>query len=178
MPELGEERIEEQPPLKRIQTYIPDFRGYARKEDLRDADRMIRMILSQKLLLARKNLEESIRKLEDALLFEDIDSISFLLNLLKRIESQIAYADSGLSWLASDIGIAEEEMERLYEFDSQLLDIATLILKKTDEIKQASSANARPIIKSAFVDLRTKLTVLEDIFRKRMLSINMIQKSP
>ena len=175
MAELRGRRIGEQNPLKKVQTYVPDFRGYSRKEDLRDADRMIRMILSQKLLLARKNMEDSMRKLENALLFEDVDSIAFLLNVLKRIESEIAYADSGLSWLASDIGKREEEMERLYEFDAQLLDIATLILKKTDEIKQASFASTRPPLNSAFVDLRTRLTLLEDIFRKRMLSINSIQ---
>ncbi|MEM2839084.1 MAG: hypothetical protein QW505_05745 [Thermoplasmata archaeon] len=173
MAEFEEER-EERHPLKRVQAYIPDFRGYSRKEDLRDADRMIRMMLSQKLMLARRNIEDSMGKLEEALLYEDVDSLTSLLNMLKRIESEIAYADSGLSWLASDISLGEEELERLYEFDAKLLDIATLILKKTEETKTASSAGNRPVIKSSFIDLRTKLTVLEDTYRKRMLSLNKI----
>jgi len=175
MGEFKEERQEEQHPLKRVQTYIPDFRGYSRKEDLKDADRMIRMILSQKLTLARKNIEDSVRILENALLYEDVDALVSLLSMVKRIESEIAYAESGLSWLASDMSLGEEELERLYEFDAQLLDIATLVLKKSEETKSASSAGNRPNIKSSFVDLRTKLTILEDTFRKRMLSLNRLE---
>lgn len=175
MEKFQEERPEEQHPLKKVQTYVPDFRGYARKEDLRDADRMIRMILSQKLLLARKNLEESMRRLEDALLYEDVDAVAALLNHLKRIESEIAYAESGLSWLASDITLPEEDLDRLYDYDAQMLDFATLILKRTDEMKQASLGTANLNIKPGIVDIRTRLTMLEDIFRKRMLSLNNIR---
>jgi hypothetical protein len=175
MGEFGEEGREGQHPFKRVQTYIPDFRGYSRREDLKDADRMIRMVLSQKLTLARKHLEESVRILENALLYEDMEFLVSLLSALKRIESEVAYAESGFSWLARDISLGEEELERLYELDAQLLDIATLILRKSEETKSASSAGNRPNLKSNFVDMRTKLTMLEDTFRKRMLSLNRLE---
>jgi len=43
MPDIRERVEEDKGILKKIQSFIPGFRGYRRKEDLRDADRMLRM---------------------------------------------------------------------------------------------------------------------------------------
>jgi hypothetical protein len=106
MPKMEENIDEDQVPLKKVQRYIPGFRGYLQKDDIRDADRMLRMQLSQKISVARKNLEGAKASIEEKGLMVDTSQIESALNSLKRMSSEIGYADSGYSWMASDSDMA------------------------------------------------------------------------
>jgi hypothetical protein len=163
---------DEKAPLKKIQNYVPGFRGYTQEDDIRDADRMLRMLMSQKILLARKSLEESHQILEEKMLFSQIDSIDFLLNALKRIASEIGYADSGMSWLASDSEMLGEDFERLYEYDAQLLDHVTTVLRVAEDLRMCAGSSDLPSISKNAIDIRSRLSIIEDLFRKRMLILN------
>ena len=93
MSDAGEDIGEDQPPLKKVQRYIPGFRGYLQKDDVRDANRMLRMQLSQKISVARKNLEGAKASIEEKGLIVDASQIESALNSLKRMSSEIGYAD-------------------------------------------------------------------------------------
>ena len=165
------EKREDGPHLKKVQNYIPGFRGYSHEDDIRDGDRMLRMLMSQKINLARKSLEESRQILNEKNLFEQVDFIDFLLTALKRLESEIGYADSGLSWLASDSEMLGEELEQLYEYDAQLLDNVAMILRVAEDLRMASAASDLHTISKNSIDLRSRLSAFEDIYRKRMLTL-------
>jgi len=168
MPE-PEEDSEERPSLRKVQNYIPGFRGYSKMDDVREADRMLRMIISQKILLTKNNLEKAQEILEEAMIFEENEMINSLLNSLKRISSEIGYADSGFSWMASDTEILGEEAERLYEYDGQLLDQLATVLRVSEELKMGAKSADKSVIKRFLSDIRARLSMIEDIYRKKML---------
>ena len=66
MPDIRQRVSEDQGVLKKIQMFIPGFRGYRQKEDLRDADRMLRDQLVKKLSLQRKQVEGARRLVKNA----------------------------------------------------------------------------------------------------------------
>lgn len=172
MPETEEDIGEDQAPLKKVQRYIPGFRGYLQKDDVRDADRMLRMQLSQKISVARKNLEGAKASIEEKGLISDASQIESALNSLKRISSEIGYADSGYSWMASDSNPIEDDVERIYDYDAALLDQMTLLQGISSELSAAASDSDIATLDRDSADIRTRLAFIEELFRKRMAVMN------
>ena len=163
---------EDQPPFKKVQRYIPGFRGYLRKDEMRDADRMLRMQLSQKISIARKNLDEAIAAVREKGLMIETSQLESALNSLKRMSSEIGYADTGYSWMASDSEIAEDDAERLYEYDAGLLDQMTLLLGVSSELSSAASDSDMATLERDSGDIHTRLSFIEELFRKRISVMN------
>jgi hypothetical protein len=172
MPDTGEDIGEDPPPLKKVQRYIPGFRGYLQKDDVRDADRMLRMQLSQKISVARKNLEGAKASIEEKDLIVDISLIESALNSLKRMSSEIGYADSGYSWMASNSNPAEDAVERIYDYDAGLLDQITLLQGISSELSSAASDSDVATLERDSADIHTRLAYIEDLFIKRMAVMN------
>jgi len=172
MPETEEDIGEDQAPLKKVQRYIPGFRGYLQKDDVRDADRMLRMQLSQKISVARKNLEGAKASIEEKGLISDASQIESALNSLKRMSSEIGYADSGYSWMASDSNPIEDDVERIYDYDAALLDQMTLLQGISSELSAAASDSDIATLDRDSADIRTRLAFIEELFRKRMAVMN------
>jgi hypothetical protein len=172
MSETGGNIGEDQPPLKKVQRYIPGFRGYLQKDDIRDADRMLRMQLSQKISVARKNLEEAKASIEEKGLMVDILQIESALSSLKRMSSEIGYADSGYSWMASDSNPIEDEVERIYDCDAGLLDQITMLQGISSEFSSAASDSDVATLERDSADIHMRLAYIEDLFRKRMAVMN------
>jgi len=172
MPEMEEDIGEDQAPLKKVQRYIPGFRGYLQKDDVRDADRMLRMQLSQKISVARKNLEGAKASIEEKGLISDASQIESALNSLKRMSSEIGYADSGYSWMASDSNPIEDDVERIYDYDAALLDQMTLLQGISSELSAAASDSDIATLDRDSADIRTRLAFIEELFRKRMAVMN------
>jgi hypothetical protein len=172
MSDAAENIEEDQPPLRKVQRYIPGFRGYLQKDDIRDADRMLRMQLSQKISVARKNLEGAKATIEEKSLVVDTSQIESALSSLKRMSSEIGYADSGYSWMASDSNPIEGEVERMYDYDAGLLDQITLLQGISSEMNSAASDSDMATLNRDSTDIHTRLAFIEDLFRKRMAVMN------
>ncbi|MDH4122659.1 MAG: hypothetical protein OEV21_01025 [Thermoplasmata archaeon] len=164
-PEDEHERVS----LKRIRNYVPGFRGYSNKDDVSDADRMLRLLISQKISLVRKSLDDCKEILENKLLYEDSSAVDFLLSLVKRLATDVGYADSGFQWLASDSEIIGEDLENLYEYDAIIMDQILVVLRSAEEMKIAAADADRPMISKHSIDMRSGLTQIEDLLRKRTL---------
>ena len=136
MPADIRERVEEDKGiLKKIQSFIPGFRGYRRREDLRDADRMLRMQLADRLGKQRRGLEECRSLLVQGGGFKELDAVGGLINQFKKVEGQVTHAEMGYSGIAADIQIKESELDTLYEFDAAMIDHITVINAAIDSLK-------------------------------------------
>jgi hypothetical protein len=172
MSEAGKDVDKDQPPLRKVQRYIPGFKGYLPKEDIRDADRMLRMQLSQKISVARNSLEGAKASVEEKGLMVDISQIESAINSLKRMSSEIGYSDSGYSWKTSNSNLVEDEVERVYDYDAGLLDQMTLLQGISSRISAAASDSDVATLDRDSADIHTRLAFIEDIFRKRMAVMN------
>lgn len=159
---------EEQGILKKIQSFIPGFRGYRKKEDLRDADRMLRMQLADRLSKHRRGLEECRGLLMQSYGSKELDMLGGIINQFKKVEGQVTHAQMGYSGIAADIQIKEDELNRLYEFDAAMLDHMSAIGASIESLKNSIMAADEQTSFKDLMNIRARITDFEDQFNRRM----------
>lgn len=157
--------------LKKIQGYIPGFKGYRRREDLRDADRMLRSQIAQKLALERRGLEECRGLLVQSYGSKELEQIGGLINTFKKVEGSVTHAEMGYSGFVADIEIKESELDRLYEFDAGMLDHLAAMHASIDSLKNALMAADETASQREIMAIKARITDFEDQFNRRMLVI-------
>jgi hypothetical protein len=148
---------------------IPGYKGYAQKEDRREADKLLRLKVAADLDEQRRRLNEQQMALVNSgqiMLTDDLDrAISKLQTLTDRIKT----ASYGYAGLFDAVKVKEDQLDALYAFDAGLLqgvaDIAAGIDKVAAAISQ--SAEVGPAI-SALVQTVAKYN---DLFSKRQEAI-------
>lgn len=166
------QRIEEDMGLlKKIQSFIPGFRGYRRREDLRDADRMLRMQLADKLATQRKRLEDSRGLITKTFNSKPLDMLGSVIFQMKKVEGQILHADMGYSGFAADIQIKEDELNRLYEYDAVMIDGVTSIAASIDSLVPALASQDEAKSVLMLNEIKQKVNQFEGIFGKRKIII-------
>ncbi len=154
--------------LRKIQSYIPGFLGYGSRKSIGDADRLLRFQVSQKLGLARRELNEARASLIDANYYNTLESIDSLLGSLKRLDGAISYAEMGYLGSVADIEIPENELDQLYEHDAQLLIHVGVMLRLASDIKTTAGVGELVALKKHMSDFQAELGIVEAIFMKRM----------
>jgi hypothetical protein len=172
MPDIRERVEEDKGILKKIQSFIPGFRGYRRKEDLRDADRMLRMQLADRLNKQRRGLEECRGMLVSGGAMAELDVVGGLINQFKRIEGLVTHAEMGYSGIAADIQIKEDELNRMYEFDATMIDHIAAISASIESLKSSLMAADAATSHKDLMNIKARITDFEDQFDRRM---NVIQ---
>jgi hypothetical protein len=172
MPDIRERVEEDQGILKKIQSFIPGFRGYRRTEDLRDADRMLRTQLADKLSKQRRGLEECRGMLVSSYGSKELDSIGGLINQFKKVEGVVTHAEMGYSGIAADVQIKEDELNRVYEFDAAMIDHIAAISASIDSLKNSLMAADEMTSHKDIMNIKARINDFEDQFDRRM---NVIQ---
>lgn len=155
-------------PEDRIRSYVPGMLAYGNLGDMRDADRMVRMQVSQKLSLTRKNFERTMEIMEGQAMFEEMRQVDSLLNTVKRLSADVGYASQATSLRrASDPSAGEEYLRRLQFCDTELLDRITNLIRISGELAGAVERGNASSIFRCETDLRTGLGIVEDLTRRR-----------
>jgi hypothetical protein len=168
MPDIRERVEEDQGILKKIQNFIPGFRGYRRKEDLRDADRMLRMQLADRLGRQRRGLEECRGTLVSSYGSKELDTIGGLINQFKKVEGLVTHAEMGYSGIAADIAIKETELNRMYEFDVAMIDHISSISASIESLKNSLMAADELTSHKDLMNIKARINDFEDQFNRRM----------
>jgi len=168
MPDIRDRVEEDKGILKKIQSYIPGFSGYRRREDLRDADKMLRMQLAERLGKQRRGLEESRGLLRTTYGSKELEMLGGLISNFKRLEGLVAHAQMGYSGFAADIQIKEDELNRLYEFDVAMLDHMASMIVSIDSLKNALMAADEQAAFKELMTIKARIADFEEQFSKRM----------
>ena len=156
--------------LKTIQMYIPGFRGYRIREDLRDSDRMLRAQMSKLLKAQRQGMEES-RELVQDFTSPQLDNIGRVINNFKKIERAVEHADVGYSGISADVRIKEDEINRLYEFDASLIDDINAMSWGVQRLKTALDNGDKSEAEMEIKAVKSALSQFDTTFKKRKLVI-------
>lgn len=168
MPDIRERVEDERGILKKIQNFVPGFRGYRRREDLRDADRMLRAQLAQSLGRQRRGLEDCRKLLAQDYGSKELEMTGGLISQFKKVEGAVTHAETGYSGLVADINIHEDEMNRLYEYDASMIDHITAIASNIESLKGAIAAGDESVGNKELMDIKGRITDFEDQFNRRM----------
>ncbi|MDD1747891.1 MAG: hypothetical protein LUQ16_09025 [Methanomassiliicoccales archaeon] len=156
--------------LKTIQTFVPGFRGYRIREDLRDSDRMLRAQIAKQLGMQRRGLEDC-RSLVKDFTSPQLDSIGRLINNYKKVEGAVQHADVGYSGIAADLKVKEPELNRLYEYDAGMINDINAMSWGVERLRTALEAENKPEADLELKSIKTSLNQFEDKFGKRKLAI-------
>lgn len=108
--------------LERLGEKIPGYAGFQDRELRRDVDKTLREQLARQVESAKRALREKARALTDLGQLAALTPYERIERRLDGLAQAIRYADYGASGLFDAIKIGEAELERLYEFDSSLVD--------------------------------------------------------
>jgi len=153
--------------LEKIMLVVPGFSGYKKREQRREADKIIRNFLHSKLQEARDNLQDvhaAVAKSEQS---NDLERIDELLAVLDRVSERVNHASYGYSGFFDAIKIEEPELDRMIDFDTQLVDGAKGLAERVKSIKTEVDAERFENLRESLGELRKAVEDFDRTFDER-----------
>ncbi len=107
--------------LETLANKIPGFRGYRERELRRDADRLQREQLANRLDEAKKALNDVALALTRTGSLDLVNDVETARKRLDKVVNRIRYADRGYSGFFDTVKVDENVLARVYQFDLSLL---------------------------------------------------------
>ena len=126
--------------LEALVAKIPGYKGYKEKELRREADKLLRMQVASKLDDQRKRLSELQVQLVNQGQIQFVDDVDRAGMKLQHLIDRIRTASYGYAGLFDAVRVKEEELDALYEFDSEMLDFVDEIASDVDQVSSAIAA--------------------------------------
>jgi hypothetical protein len=152
---------------ERIAAFIPGFHGYKEKELRRESDRLIRNHLYLKLSIEKTDLREISQKLADRRYFDVLTDMDRLLAKMDRVVEKVNHASYGYSGFFDAVKVREENLDRMIDFDNQLLEGINALATEIDAFKAELASGVTANLKTRVQNVTDKLESLEDTFDKR-----------
>jgi hypothetical protein len=137
--------------VEKLAKIIPGYSGYKEKELRREADKLLRGQVADKLDEQRKRLSELQVQLINQAQIEYLDDLDRAVSKLQLLIDRIRTASYGYAGLFDAVKVKEEQLDALYEFDNQMLDFVDEIAEEVDQV--SSAITAKEGIGEAIVDL-------------------------
>ncbi|HPR41416.1 MAG TPA: hypothetical protein PK718_02580 [Candidatus Methanofastidiosa archaeon] len=125
--------MDEKSLFEKVSNYIPGYRGYADQEKVRNTDILVRQNVAKVLRESYNNISEVFDLMATG--DKNIVTVDKINLKLDALEQKISHAESGYSPMFDPIKVGDKALERLVEFDAELLDITKAILEKTNDLK-------------------------------------------
>ena len=145
MPDIRERVEAERGLLKKLQLMIPGYAGYRRREDIRAADNILRIQLSDRMKAVRGGLEDIRDQMSMDGKYQGLQSIGNAIFNLKGLEAKVRHAEGGYSGISATIRIEERELDQLYEYDWEMfvsLDKAAAVVPMIRDAADGKSFDA------------------------------------
>lgn len=136
---------------------IPGYGGYVEKETRREADKLLRMHLADKMEVEKKKTQDIRGKMVDdniIMLLDDIDRVDLI---FENMVDSLRYTSYGYAGFFDAVKVKEDALDRVYEFDMSLAQDIDVIAGKVDELK----ANYGGEIKEHIAGLKDTLKEFE-----------------
>jgi hypothetical protein len=152
---------------EKVMDKVPGFKGYKEKELRRESDRLIRNHLYLKLTKAKTNLRKISQKLADRRYFDILTDMDRLLAKMDRVVEKVNHASYGYSGFFDAIKVKEKNLDRMIDFDNQLLEGINALAIEIDALKAELASGLTANLKTGLQNVTDKLESLEDTFDKR-----------
>ena len=120
--------------LEQLANAIPGFSGYREKELRRDADRIEREFLASRLEQGKKALDAAASAASRVGALDAINDIETARKRLDKVTARIRYADRGYAGFFDAIKVKEDALERVYQFDLDLVTGVDAVRAAADQI--------------------------------------------
>ncbi len=148
--------------FERAAEHVPGYRGYKEKELRREADKIQRLYVAERLETARRALEEVQLDLTHRGDLELLSLIDITVRRLRTSRDRVQFADYGYAGLFDTTKVGDEKLDELYQFDVQLQERAVAI----EELTAALSADS-PSLRGDIDLLEERIEALDAYFAGR-----------
>ena len=152
---------------EKIAAELPGFRGYKEKELRRESDKLIRNDLYGKLLKARSDLKEVFEQLAQQRRLEVLTDMDMLVTRYDRVAEKINHASYGYAGFFNVLKVDEGKLDKMIEFDAQLITQVQAIVDEASAFKKDTSNNVYENAKDHIQKTNNTLETLEDTFGQR-----------
>lgn len=157
---------------------IPGFKGYMEKGSRREADQILRDTISSRLEQSRLNLAGVQQTLSRDIIaaIDFAEPIGRADNQLMGLIGKIKDAPQGYAGFFDAVKVQEDDLERIYNFDNQMLDHAAQIDSDIAALNKAVNDGAN--IDAAISILNQDLKLANEIFNTRQEIISQVSVYP
>jgi hypothetical protein len=153
--------------LEKIMLVVPGFSGYKKKEQRREADKIIRNFLYSKLQEARNMLQDTYSLLTESEQTEYLQSIDRLVAVFDRVSERVNHASYGYHGFFDAVKIEEPDLDRMIEFDTELVDGAKELAERVRGLKTQVLAKRFDALGQDADELRNAVEEFEGTFDER-----------
>ncbi len=158
-----DERIEESKNwFERMAEHIPGYKGYKEKELKREADKIERLYVAERLDSCQTRLDDVKLELVNRGNLEMLGVIDVAIRKLRKVRDRVQFADYGYAGLFDTTKVGVAKLEELQAFDKQLETEAGGI----DELAKALSADS-PSLRADIGLLDDRIEALDARFSER-----------
>jgi hypothetical protein len=157
MADIHERAEEQRTALEKLIDSIPGWGGYQKRQRRREADRLLRQTLADKLGKQRRRLDQAQKELLDHGRLDLVDDVESSVTQLKTLIDRIRFASYGYAGLFDAVKIGENELKQMYDFDAALVEYVERLDAANDHLGNAISEGD---------GLEEVLDVIEEIVRE------------
>ncbi len=169
MPDIREKVEDDRGLIKKIQLKIPGYAGYRRREDIRNADILLRNQVADQVKAVRNQLEGVRDDMAAAGKYQGLQPIGNLIFLVQATEGKVRHAEGGYSGISANIRVEEPELDKLYEYDYSMLTGLDSLAALIPQIAAAADPASFNTALKAFGDA---LKAFDQAFDQRMILIS------
>lgn len=164
--------------LRRLAERVPGFSGYTRKEERREADRVLRTHLAERLEQQRAKIEDIQAALLNTSRFGQLTAVEASVVRLQTIADEIRTASYGYAGWFDEGQVDEEELGAIYAYDVSLADGITWVEANRERLSTAIQDGDEDAFASAAADLSDTLDRLADQVVRRRQLITDVKRPP
>jgi len=157
--------------LKKIQLFVPGFRGYRQREDLRDADRMLRQQLAANLAIQRRKAEEARSLIAVSFNSKELEMLGSVISQYKRLEGETLHASVGYSGISADVNIKQDKIYDLYDHDLAMFEAMDQAEPALAALRAHLAADDKAAARTDILEIRDRLSTMEDRLKRRIIAI-------
>jgi hypothetical protein len=148
--------------FERAAHHLPGYRGYKEKELRREADKIQRLYLAERLDACRRKLEDVMLGLTRRSDLAPMADLDITLRKLRTVRDRVQFADYGYAGLFDTVKVDESVLDQLYQHDVQTQEQARAI----EDLSAALSADS-PSLRSDIALLDGRIDALDAYFTDR-----------
>ncbi|HEX7956481.1 MAG TPA: hypothetical protein VF508_06045 [Pyrinomonadaceae bacterium] len=155
--------------LERLGDKIPGYAGYVAKERRRDADKLHREHLAERLRAAKQPLNDVMRELSSSGRLFEVGPVDRLLKKFDHVENRVRFASYGYAGFFDAVKIEEPQLDQIYRFDLALAEKVEALERQARELS-AKSGTADGL-KAAAAEIERAADDLNHTFDERYRAI-------
>lgn len=144
MSDLFDQITGDQDFIKKIASKIPGFKGYIERSNRRSADKILRETVAdrfEELWQRISTLQTDFISQGELLYLDDLEKAAIK---LRTFIDKIQRASYGYSGFFDAAKVNEEELARVYEYDSAMLDLVDEVGRAIDNVEASMGADGLP----------------------------------